>query len=247
MPLNKDNTKITYWNLAVLKDHADAEKILAKIPDTEDVNQHNNTDKIPLLYAVSNNSIQVINILLRMGGDVNFNAPNGDTPISLAIKRGDPEILQSLISFGAKISSEESQKASFILSRVTLKKSELPDTLEIVADLVNELSLKRERREIEEQKTQEEIEEKEFEQLVSEMRSLGLTESKMVSWYITNNRLGHKYKNISGIVKMEQDGTSWEFKGGFPPKIYARLCEELGLRNQGTRARVIGFKPFKDL
>ena len=100
---------------------------------------------------------------------------------------------------------------------------------------------------IEEQKIQEEIEEKEFEELVAEMKPLGIKESKEVSWYIMNNRLGHKYKNISGIVKMEKDGTQWNFKGGFPPIIYARLCEELGLSNQGTRARAVGFKAFKDL
>lgn len=99
----------------------------------------------------------------------------------------------------------------------------------------------------EEQKIQEEVEEKEFEELVAEMKPLGITESREVSRYIMNNRLGYKYKNISGIVKMEQNGTSWHFKGGFPPIIYARLCEELGLSNQGTRARVVGFKAFKDL
>ena len=149
-------------------------------------------------------------------------------------------------------------------------------TVDLVGnDRVNELSLERdtlerERRELEEerrkeqealrkieetkqqklvkeQKNQEDIEEKEFEQLVAEMRSLGITESREVSWHIMNNRLGDKYKNISGVVEMEQDGTSWNFKGGFPPDIYARLCRELGLSNQGTRARAVGFKPFKDL
>jgi cold shock CspA family protein len=96
-------------------------------------------------------------------------------------------------------------------------------------------------------KMQEDIEEKEFGQLVAEMQGLGITESKHVSRYIMSNKLGHKYKNISGIVEMEQDGTVWDFKGGFPPKIYARLCSELGLSNQGTRARALGFKAFKDL
>lgn len=102
-------------------------------------------------------------------------------------------------------------------------------------------------KQIEEQKIQEEIEEKEFEQLLAEMKPLGLTKSQDVSQYIINNRLGQKYKNISGIVTMEQDGISWDFRGGFPSKIYARLCKELGLVNQNTRARVVGFKSFKDL
>ena len=135
-------------------------------------------------------------------------------------------------------------------------------------DRTNELSLERdglerERRELEEKRQkewdaqqkieeenlqmQEEAEEKEFEQLVAEMKPLGITKSNEVSCYIMKNRLGNKYKNISGIVMMEQDGTSWDFKGGFPPDIYARLCEQLGLSNQGSRARAVGFKSFKDL
>ena len=91
------------------------------------------------------------------------------------------------------------------------------------------------------------IEEDEFNLLVEEIRRLQFTYSKQVSSYIMSNRLGHKYKNISGVVKMEMDGTTWDFNGGFPPKIYAKLCEELGLGNQGTRARVVSFNSFKSL
>lgn len=131
-------------------------------------------------------------------------------------------------------------------------------TVELVGnDRVNELSLerdglKKERREFEEKRREEreaqrKIREKEFEQLVAEIKPLGFTKSNEVSEYIVNNRLGYKYQNISGIVKMEQEGTSWDFKGGFPRDIYARLCEELGLSNRGTKARAVGFKPFKDL
>lgn len=109
-------------------------------------------------------------------------------------------------------------------------------------------ALERERRELEEKERKErEVEEKEFEELVAEMKPLGITESREVSRYIINNRLGYKYKNISGIVEMEKNGTSWDFKGGFQKDIYARLCKELGLHNQGTRAKVVGFKAFKDL
>jgi len=100
---------------------------------------------------------------------------------------------------------------------------------------------------LEAQRNQEEIKEKEFEQLVAEMKALGITESREVSWHIMNNRLGDKYQNISGVVKMEQDGSSWDFDGGFPPDIYSRLCRELGLSNQGTRARAVSFKAYKDL
>lgn len=91
------------------------------------------------------------------------------------------------------------------------------------------------------------IKEDEFKLLVQEIKPLKFTQSKQVSSYIMRNRLGHKYKNISGIVKMEMDGNTWDFNGGFPPKIYAQLCEELGLSNQGTHARVVSFNSFKTL
>lgn len=98
----------------------------------------------------------------------------------------------------------------------------------------------------EERKAQQELEEREFAQLVAEMKPLGFRESRDVSLYIVHNRLGLKYQNISGIVRMMQSGDTWDFKGGFPPKIYARLCEELDLGNRGTRAHAIGFTPFRD-
>ncbi len=100
---------------------------------------------------------------------------------------------------------------------------------------------------IDEQNAKEEIEEEEFEQLVSEMAPLGFTESAQVSAYIVRNKLGYKYKNISGILEMELGGNTWNFKGGFPPKIYARLCQELGLSNRATQAKPGKFESFKEL
>lgn len=98
-----------------------------------------------------------------------------------------------------------------------------------------------------ERRLQEELEENEFNQLVAEMSRLRFTHSNQVSSYIMAHRLGNKYKNISGIVKMAQDGNTWNFNGGFPPHIYARLCSALDLNNQGTSARAVGFKSFKEL
>lgn len=88
-------------------------------------------------------------------------------------------------------------------------------------------------------------EEAEFEALVSEVAAYRFTESSQVSNYIVRNRLGHKYKKISGYLTMELDGRQWEFKGGFPPKIYARLCDRLGLGNNGTRAKVVEVETFE--
>jgi len=97
------------------------------------------------------------------------------------------------------------------------------------------------------QERQRNIEKEEFELLVAEMESKGFTMSGQVSNYIIKNRLGDKYKNISGVLEMENSTSTWKFNGGFPPRIYAKLCERLNLGNKGTRSRVTGFTSFKDL
>lgn len=94
---------------------------------------------------------------------------------------------------------------------------------------------------------QETAEEEEFRQLVREMSAIGFTHSSQVSKYIVRNSLGYKYKNISGILQMELDGRVWDFNGGFPPKIYARLCNALGLGDEGSPARPGKFTPYKDI
>jgi hypothetical protein len=98
-----------------------------------------------------------------------------------------------------------------------------------------------------EQRAQQQIEDNEFEQLVAEMTPLDFTHSSEVSSYIMRNKLGYKYKNISGVVIMEQEGRMWDFNGGFPPDIYARLCSKLNLYNEGSNARVVGFNSFKKI
>jgi hypothetical protein len=79
------------------------------------------------------------------------------------------------------------------------------------------------------------------------MKALGFTHSAQVSSYIMKNQLGYKYKNISGIVRMEKDGRQWDFKGGFPPEIYSKICQSLNLGNEGSYARVVAFNSFEEL
>lgn len=124
------------------------------------------------------------------------------------------------------------------------KKSELErKQLEAQAAIEQE----RRQRQRDAERAQEQLEEDEFQNLVAEMMKFGFARSSQVSNYIVSNRLGYKYKNISGILQMELDGTTWNFKGGFPPKIYARLCDELGLSNHGTRARAVAFESFGNI
>ncbi|EOX1771030.1 hypothetical protein ACPDPP_003572 [Vibrio cholerae] len=83
--------------------------------------------------------------------------------------------------------------------------------------------------------------------LISEVKDKGFKFSKELSNYIIKNQLKRKYPNISGVVKMEKSGEQWDFSGGFPRKIYSIVCSELGLSDQGTTAKAVGFKSFKDM
>jgi|GEM_PF-1823463 len=90
-----------------------------------------------------------------------------------------------------------------------------------------------------------EVEANELHQLLKQMRPLDFTHSKQLSAYIVRYKLGYKYKNISGVLRMEEGGEEWDFHGGFPPDIYRIICMELSLENQNTRARPLKFTPFK--
>lgn len=93
----------------------------------------------------------------------------------------------------------------------------------------------------------ESLNEQEFNELVTELSALGFTHSSDVSEYIVKNNLGAKYKNISGVLQMKKGGDEWSFDGGFPPDIYARLCQKLKLKNKGSQARSGEFTPYKNI
>jgi hypothetical protein len=80
--------------------------------------------------------------------------------------------------------------------------------------------------------------------LLAEMRPLNFKSSKELSAYIVEHQLGHKYPSISGTIKMKDDETEWDLKGGFHPDTYKIICSELGLKSKGTKAQVTGFTPF---
>jgi hypothetical protein len=88
------------------------------------------------------------------------------------------------------------------------------------------------------------VKDEELQELLAEMRPLNFRSSGELSTYIREHQLGHKYPNISGTIKMEEGGTEWDLKGGLHPDIYKTICEKLGLKSRGSKARVTGFTPF---
>ena len=86
----------------------------------------------------------------------------------------------------------------------------------------------------------------EYRRLLSEMRSKHFSTSAEVSAYIRRNRLGYRYKHITGVLEMTDGESAWDFNGGISPEYYARLCQDLGLNNNGTKSQVVGFTPFAE-
>ena len=93
-------------------------------------------------------------------------------------------------------------------------------------------------------------EDREVEQLVALFQDMGFTRSAQISHYIREHRLGLKFPNISGFLELTRDGDgvtdTWEFEGGIKPRFYAEVCDRLGLNNNGSRARVIGFESYHE-
>jgi len=90
-------------------------------------------------------------------------------------------------------------------------------------------------------------ERKEFRKLIDEILPLQFTHSYQVTNYIMENKLGNKYKNISGNLDMSNSRKNWTYQGGISPKIYAKLCNILNLRDKKTNSYVDNFIPFKNI
>ncbi|MGN1394408.1 MAG: hypothetical protein ACI4V7_10370 [Succinivibrionaceae bacterium] len=91
------------------------------------------------------------------------------------------------------------------------------------------------------------IAEVEFNQLVNEVSKYNFITSSQVSRYIRENRLGFKYRHISGRLEMKKGRDVWNFEGGISPKYFGRLCKELNLDNNHSLARVNKFTPYASL
>lgn len=83
--------------------------------------------------------------------------------------------------------------------------------------------------------------------LLKDLRPLKFKYSNQLSAYIVKNQLGYRYPNISGILRMQNEDTAWDFKGAFHKDVYKIICQELGLKNQGTSAIATDFESFQEI
>lgn len=72
--------------------------------DKIDVNAEDNDGNIPLMTAVDDNSIEIVEALLQAGKiDINAKDNYGNTPLSLAIRDGYKDIIDALKAKGADV------------------------------------------------------------------------------------------------------------------------------------------------
>ncbi len=82
----------------------------------------------PLLYAALNGHNAVIEYLLSSGADLAFNAPNGVTPIMLAVRSDKADTLKLLISYGLDVNARN-EKGESALDWARKKGSEDLETI----------------------------------------------------------------------------------------------------------------------
>lgn len=91
------------------------------------------------------------------------------------------------------------------------------------------------------------VEQFELYSLIIEIEQLEFDTTSQLSNHIAKNKLGFKYPHISGVVTMKKQSTTWNFKGGFPPKIYRIICTALRLSRQVANAKLINFRSYASM
>lgn len=82
-----------------------------------------------------------------------------------------------------------------------------------------------------------------YQKLLKEAKSRGLTTPGEVSRYIVDNRLWKRYPSISGRMEFESGG---KMSGAVAPGYYSRLCSDLGFE-RASRDRPRKFRSYDDL
>lgn len=102
----KDNTGVTPLHSAAEKGHKEVINIL--IDNGADVNAKDKVHGVtPLHVAIFNGRNEVLELLILKGSDVNLATKAGETPLLLALNRGDSEVIKLLRKHGAVNTQKE--------------------------------------------------------------------------------------------------------------------------------------------
>ena len=75
------------------------ERILNQKGFEDIINQHDDDGKTPLSIAVENDDIEIVQMLVNAGADINVQNNNGDTPLNIAAAKQDRELVAMLLRY----------------------------------------------------------------------------------------------------------------------------------------------------
>lgn len=91
-----------------------------------------------------------------------------------------------------------------------------------------------------------EYEKSELIELVSFAKDNHVNTSWELTNLITKYKLGKRFPNLTGDLKMKNEHTDWTYRNALSPRIYKIICDELNLNNKGTSSKVVSFRKNKD-
>lgn len=84
--------------------------ILAEAPECVNINSESGAT--PLLYAIQNNNLQMVELLLSKDADVHMQSVTGAVPILFAAQKGRTAIVKALLDNGANVNEVHAENAS---------------------------------------------------------------------------------------------------------------------------------------
>ncbi|XP_055954674.1 putative ankyrin repeat protein RF_0381 [Patella vulgata] len=106
-----DNHGKSSLMLAVKNGNTELMKLLQQYG--ADINQQDNRGKTSLYLAVQNDSLNAIDVLLKMDGcDVNFSDNKGKSPLMLAVQNSNIELIELLYQYGADVNKQDGRGRS---------------------------------------------------------------------------------------------------------------------------------------
>jgi ankyrin repeat protein len=100
------------YNLMIAASEGYTLEIERLVQKGADVNAESDKGVTPIIFAVSNNQIRVVNLLLKYGADVNKMTSESETPLLIAVKNQNLEIAETLIRSGADIDLSDKYDAT---------------------------------------------------------------------------------------------------------------------------------------
>jgi ankyrin repeat protein len=118
----------------------DVQRVKLLLADSKDPNQADrNGGRTPMHWAVRNNNVEIVDLLIEAGADVNKGDQAGKTPLSHAAESGKVDMTKKLIEAGSDVNKRDLVGGNSVLWAAGLGSAE---TLEIVVNAGGQVDVK---------------------------------------------------------------------------------------------------------